>query len=177
MKNKKILLLLTAVTIVSVVIAYSLSVSNPSEENNKRESYAAGFNQNTKVIISNISKGSIETESITVSGSKKTLLNNLTLDQNTGSILTVRDGKNNFDIETITNNKNIIINYKNLPLNSQITLFQDGSPIHENVPVDWVGNLVLTASNDIYHLCNQIYRPELNANQTICYNVNQEGQS
>jgi hypothetical protein len=172
-KNKKILFL--TVTIFIVVIGfYFIAPSNRSNTAMTQEGYVEGFEKGTTLKLSTLSQEDVKTHIKTVQHSEKTALPDLTLNQKTGIVLNVNDNKDNYDIVTIDDGKNIVLTYENLPLNSQVSLMRDGTKIHNHVPVDWVGNLVLNVNSKPSRLCNEIFHPSPNISRTICYTIHQE---
>lgn len=157
MNNKKAIIFIM-VTFVSVMMLYLFQ--NPSNPPilSSQESYLSGFDAGTQIDITTLSKDKINTKNIMIENAEKIILHDISISKNTALVMTIKQNQKSYDITALQKEGALTLTYDNLPLDSKITLSD-----HVNVPVDWAGKLVLTASNPDQSFCTR-----MNEKEKIC---------
>lgn len=170
--NTKIIFSIIAVATMAIVGFYVLTSQPASKNKTALTDYIEGFEENTLVTLTSLSKENITEDEIKTPGTEKTPLSFSREKAPKNFILNIKNKSQNFDITARQTTENTILKFEGLPLDTKISVLSDKKQIHQNVPVDWAGNLTLTQSHKPASLCAII-----NNKEKICYSTNNKGRS
>jgi len=165
--NSKITLTVITIAIMATGGFHAFTSQQPALKNKTTlTNYIEGFEENTLITLTSLSKENITEEKIEILNTKKTPLSFSKPGSPKNFILNIKYKNKNFDI-TATQNKNAtMLKFEGAPLDTKISILINENKIHQNVPVDWAGNLTLTQDHKDTSLCAII-----NNKEKICYNT------
>lgn len=132
----------------------------------KTENFVAGFNDNTHIKISYLAKQNSQSKAITTNG--KTPLPAFPAGGIFEINFNIADDKKPYDVLMTKNRDGVTIAFKELPLNSKISVLSDKN--QQDIPVDWSGNLTLFQTSGAQQICIKI-APNNNRVREICYGL------
>ncbi len=155
------------------VLIFSLN-KNAEIPSPKQENFVAGFDADTMITISYLSKNFETSQKIVMDDKGKKILPPFPHD-NGFEIHYKIDNKKDFYDVTLTKNQNTMtIQFKELPLDSKISVLNTA---HINLPVDWAGHLTLSdLSLENQNICVEIAEPQNNPRQ-LCANLDKGGKA
>jgi len=162
---------LSTKTIISASIAfiaiggiYALNSQHAPQTKPNLINYVEGFEKETLITVTSLSKENITENKIDVLGKEKTHLP-FSQDNAPGKfLLNVKNQTQSFDITATQTIENIILKFEGLALDTKISVLVGKKQIHQNIPVDWAGHLTLKQKNTTSTLCAVI-----NNKEKICY--------
>lgn len=161
----------------TIAVGYSLLNSSTQDALSPEQniSYFSGFNENTIIKMSYLSKEETINKNFDIKNSQTENFSDIPFHKDFYMDINASNTNQSYDITVIRKKNSFNFQFENLPLNSTVSIISDTQYTYENVPVDWAGNIAFSDISANESLCLNTSLP--NEKNKICYQIDNGGKS